>query len=209
MQVECRAHYLQHDRIRFQRSCLNCLHRQMEELVHQSTCQRLHCSLLFRTQRLQTRLQSAQLSLAHLFSSVLQIHDHGSSIQRLCPSLETSDFLGNNCFGPLRFASPFIQVRCGNGLKVIYVVEKDALYLVHFRVDVARYGNVDEEHGTISALVQELLRMLTSENIFLRSSRCDDDVGLVCSPIKIVKTDSMALKVLREAYSAVVRSVGH
>src|ERR1700733_422826 len=207
--MEDLAHDFQHNCVGFKRSRLERLHRHMKKFVHQSARHRFDGCLLFRSQRLQSRLCAAQFRLTQLFDGILQIDDHGSNVQRLRLALKAQNFFRDDGLGPLRLACPLIQMRRGNRLQIVDVVEKDTIYAVHLRIDVARYRNVDEEHGPVAALVQELLTMLAPENVLLRAGGGDDDVGLVCRRVEIVKANGLPLKIIRQPHSAIVRSVGH
>ncbi len=76
-------------------------------------------------------------------------------------------------------------------LQVIDVVDKDAIEVVHLRIDVARHSDVDEEHGPIAPLVQESLPVLAAENRMRRACGADDDVGAARCIIELIECDDL------------------
>ena len=64
-------------------------------------------------------------------------------------ALEALDFDFDDGFGALRFFLAIGNVRGDHLLQIVDVVDEDAVQLVHLRIDVARHGDIDEEHGTV------------------------------------------------------------
>ncbi len=81
-------------------------------------------------------------------------------------------------FGVSGAAAAFGHVRGGHLLQVVDVVDEQALELVHRRVHVARYGDIDEEHGPVAAAVQERFAVFGAEDVVRGAGGGDDDVGL-------------------------------
>jgi len=49
-------------------------------------------------------------------------------------------------------------------LQIVDVVNKNAVDLVHFRIDVARYGDIDKKHGLVLAQRHELFAVFAFED---------------------------------------------
>ena len=79
-------------------------------------------------------------------------------------------------------------------LQIVDVVDKDAFHLVHRRIDVARNGDVDEEHGPVTATMHELLAVLFPENRMRRASGADHNVGFGSRFVELFEGDNAAVE---------------
>src|SRR5579859_4294967 len=116
-------------------------------------------------------------------------------------------FARNNRFGSLGFMAAIGDVAAHGLLEVVDVVGKDAVELGHFRRDVARNGDVDEEHGPILAAGEELFAMFAAEDGLRRSGRSDDDVGAVAALVEVVELNGLAVEAVRESNCPVIRPI--
>ena len=81
------------------------------------------------------------------------------------------------------------EVRGGDLLQVVDVVDEAAFDLVHLRVDVAGDGDVDEEHGAVAAAREELLAVGAGEDVAVGAGRGDDDVGAAGLRVELLERD--------------------
>ena len=170
---------------------LDGLHRLMEKLVNQASGQRLDGGLLLWGKALQAARHAAQFRSTNLLRGLLQLHNLRRHIQRVQPALILGHLGQDHRFGHLCLFAALFQVRSGNRLQVINVVEKDAVQLVDFRIDVARHRDVDKEHGPPTPLLQKVLRVLAAKDRPRRAGGGDDDVGLVRAGVEVVKADRL------------------
>ena len=96
-----------------------------------------------------------------------------------------------------------------HSLQVIDVVDKDALQLVHGRVDVARHRDIDEKHRLVAALVHERLAVLAAEDGVRRAGRSNDDIGPIASAVEIFKAKGLSVELIGQVHCPVVGAVGH
>ncbi len=82
--------------------------------------------------------------------------------------------MGLGCSG---FAAAVGLVGGGDLLEVVYVVDEAAFDLVHAGVDIAGDGDVDEEHGAVTAALEEVSAVGAGEDLLRRAGASDDDVG--------------------------------
>ena len=99
-------------------------------------------------------------------------------------------------------------MRGGNLLQIVDVVDEDAFDLVHRRIDVARDGDIDEEHGPVAAAVHELLAVLAAEDGVRRAGGTDDDVGFGGGVVELFERDDAAIEGLGKLAGAFQGAVG-
>src|SRR5580704_17760454 len=78
-------------------------------------------------------------------------------------------------------------MRGGDRLQVVNVVDKDALELVHGRIDIAGNSNIDKEHGPVAAAVHKRLAVLGAEDGVGRTGGSDHDVGVAGGLVQLVE----------------------
>src|SRR6516164_7460080 len=102
---------------------------------------------------------AAQLRLADLFGSCLHVDKGGHNIERVEAALVTDELLLEDFLGALGFAGAVGEIGGGNRLQIVYVVQEDTVEAVDLRIDVARYCDIDDEHGAVATAVEKLLRV--------------------------------------------------
>src|SRR6185437_11211646 len=105
---------------------------------------------------------------------------------------EADDFLLDQCLSPLRFSSTVAYVGFDNLLQIIDVVRENTVHLSHFRIDVARNGDINEEHGPILAAMHEELAMFSTEDRVRSAGRGNHDIRAVGGFIKPIEMDCAA-----------------
>ena len=93
-------------------------------------------------------------------------------------------------------------------LQIVDVVDEDAFDLVHRRIDVARNGDIDEEHGAVAAAMHELLAVFSAEDGVRRAGGADDDVGFGGGFVELFEWNDAAVEGLSELTGAFERAVG-
>ena len=63
-------------------------------------------------------------------------------------------------------------------LQVVDVVEEDVVELVDRRLDVARHGDVDQEHRLVAARGDDALHLVLVQDVVRRAARGDQDIHL-------------------------------
>ena len=132
---------------------------------------------------------AGQLGFADGLGVLLEDEDGGDCIAGLETLLVLGYFLGDDVLGCSGLAAAIGEVDGGYLLEVVNVVDEAAFDVVHFGIDVARNGDVDEEHGTVAAAVEELLAVGPGEDVLRGSGAGDDDVGAVGLLVEGVEGD--------------------
>ncbi len=128
-----------------------------------------------------------ELGLADGFGGLLQSDDGGDGVARLQALLVEFDLAGDDGLGGGGLSAAVGEVGGGDLLQVVDVVDEASLDLVHEGIDVARYGDIDEEHGTVAAALHEALAMCAVEDGFRGAGGGEDDVcagGLIVEAIE-------------------------
>src|SRR5580700_8873792 len=102
---------------------------------------------------------------------VLQRNDSRDDVEGLQASLKTYDFALDNVGGALGLLFAIRHVRGDGLLQIVDVVDENSVHLVHLRINVARYRDIDEEHGTVLAPAHKELAVLTAEDGVRSASR--------------------------------------
>ena len=92
-------------------------------------------------------------------------------------------------------------------MQIVNVVNEDPVQLVHLRIDIARYGDIDEKHRAVLSSLKELQSVLASEDRMRGTRRGDDDVRSVRRIVELVKADRFALESARQFHRTIVRPV--
>jgi hypothetical protein len=108
------------------------------------------------------------------------------------------DFAVNDIFRVLGFLASVGNVRGNSLLQVVDIVDEDAVDLVHFRINVARNRDVDEEHGPIAPPGEELFPVLPAEDGMGRACGSDYDVGFVAGIVQATELDGLSIEFLRK-----------
>ncbi len=97
-------------------------------------------------------------------------------------------FTGDDELGRLGFLAAAGLVLRGDLLEVVDVVHEAAFHLVDIGVDVARDGDIDEEHGTVAAAVKDFARVDGREDL-AGAGAGDDDIGAVGFGMQLLEGD--------------------
>ena len=210
MQVEEAADYVDYGRrFRFFGRGLQRRDRGVHDFVDDAAGQRFNGDFLFGRQLAHAAADAVDFCLTNRLQVILQADDGGDHIERLQAGLEAFDFAGDDGFGEFGFLAAVGDVARDGLLQVVDVIGENAIELAHLRRNVARDGDVDEEHWAILAAGEELLSMLAAEDGVRRAGRGDDDIGAVAGVIQIIELDGLAVESLREADGALVGAVGN
>ncbi len=137
------------------------------------------------------RFELREFGLADLFGGLLEGLDGGYGVERLEALMVADYFSRDDLLGGGGFAAAVGEVGGGGLLEVVDVVDEAALDLVHLGVDVAGDGDVDEEHGTVAAAVEELAAVGAGEDLLGRAGGGDDDVGAVGVRVEVFEGDDL------------------
>jgi len=122
---------------------------------------------------------------------VLQGNDGGDGVSRLL-SLEVEiDLAADDVFGGGGLSAAVGEVSGGDLLQVIDVVDEAAFDLVHEGIDVAGDGDVDEEHGAVSAAFHEALAVGAVEDGLRGAGGGEDDVGAGGLGVELVEGNDL------------------
>ncbi len=132
---------------------------------------------------------AGEFGLADGLGVLLEGEDGGDVVAGLEALLVFVYFPADDRLGGLGFAAAVGEVGGGDLLEVVDVVDEAAFDLVHAGIDVAGDGDIDEEHGTVAAALQELLAVGSAEDLLGSSGAGDDDVGSVRLLVEGVEGD--------------------
>ena len=180
----------------------------MKEFVDEAAGESFDGGKLLRAERPEAGLNAAKLGLANLFCLALEGDDRGSDVDGAAALMEALDFGGDEGFGVSSLRAALGHVRSGDRLQIVDVVDEDAVDLVHRRIDVARHGDVDEEHGPVAAAMHEGLSVLAAEDGMRRAGGADDDVGFGGCFVELIEGDDPAVEGLGKLAGALLRAVG-
>ena len=181
----------------------------MHDLVDDASAERFDSKFLLRRKRSQPAAYAIDLRLPDGLQMFLQRDNRRHHVERLQPSLKFVDLHLHDGFGAIRFHAPVGHMRGDHLLQVIDVVDKDAVQLVHLRIDVAWHRDIDEEHRTVAALAQEALAVFFAEDGVRRAGRADHNVGARNRLVELVKRNGFAVKFLRQRRSAIISAIGN
>ena len=139
---------------------------------------------------------------------LLESEDSGHGVAGLEALLVLVDFPADDGFGSGGFAAAIGEIGGGYVLEVVDVVDEAAFDVVHAGVDVARDGDVDEEHGAVAAAVEEVLAVGAAEELLRRAGGGDDDVGAVGLVVELVEGDDGAVEFGGDLFCAGLGAVG-
>ena len=133
---------------------------------------------------------------ANFFGLSLQSDDGRGGSDGTLALVEALDFFGDQGFGINGVAAALLDMRGGDLLQIVNVIDEDAVELVHLGVDVARDGDVNEEHGAVPAALQENLTVFAAEDGVRRAGGGDDDVGFTGGFIKLFETNDATVELI-------------
>jgi hypothetical protein len=97
----------------------------------------------------------------------------------------------------------------GHRLQIVDVIDEQAVELAKLGIDVARYGDVDEEHWPVAAALQEQLSVLATEDRVRRAGRGNHNISTVHSVIELVEGDGVAVELQGQLLGAFGAAIGH
>ena len=109
---------------------------------------------------------AGEFGFADGFGLLLEGLDGGAGVAGLEALVVFLHFPADDGFGCGGFTAAVGEVGGGYLLQIVDVVDEAAFDLVHARVDVARDGDVDEEHGAVAAALEEAAAVGRGEDIF-------------------------------------------
>ena len=180
----------------------------MHDLVDDAASQGFDGQFLIGGHRAQASAHAIDFGLANRFEMILQADDGRNDVERLQAGVKFFDLAVDDGFGLFGFLLAIGDVGTDRLLQIVDVVDEDAVELVHLRIDVARDGDIDEEHGPVLAARQELLAVFGLEDEVGRAGRGDDDVGAVAGVVEPAELDRLPVEFLRQADGAIVGAIG-
>ena len=140
--------------------------------------------------------------------------DGGDGVARLEAFVVLLHFPADDGFCGGSFAAAIGEVGGSDLLEVVDVVDEAAFDLVHAGVDVAGDGDIDEEHGPVSAALQEVLAVRAAEDFLRGTGGGDDDVGAGGLFVECVEGDGFGIdnragEVGGDDFGAGLGAVGH
>ena len=111
-------------------------------------------------------------------------------------------------FGVLGLLRALPQVGVDHFLQIVDVVEEDVVQIVDRRVDVARHGDIDQEHGLVAAGGDDALHLVFVQDVVRRAAGGDHDVHLRQHGDEAGVLDGRALEQLRHFDGALLGAVG-
>ena len=100
------------------------------------------------------------------------------------------------------------QVGVDHFLQVVDVVQEDVVHLVDGRLDVARHGDIDQEHGLVAAGGDDALHVVFAQDVMRRAGRGDHDIDLGQHADEARVFDRSALEEAGHFDGALVGAVG-
>ena len=183
-------------------------YRRVEDLVYDAAAEGIEGLFLLRRKFTQAAAYAIELGLANGLEVILQRDDDGHDMETLQAGLEALNLGLDNLFGVLGFLLATGDVRGDSVLEVVNVINEDAIELVHGRINVARDGDINEEHRSVLALGEKFFAVFAAEDRDWRSGGCDDDVGLLAMLVEAVETDGVPAETRSELASALVGAIG-
>jgi len=154
-------------------------------------------------------LRAAKFGLPNGLGVLLERLDSGDSVEGLKALEVLIDLAGDDGLGGFGFAAAVGEVGLSDLLQVVDVVDEATLHVVHARVDVAGDGDIDEEHGTVAAALEEVLAVGSSKDLLRRAGGGDDDVGAVGLLVELIEGDDLAFEVLGDLLGPRLGPVGY
>ena len=150
----------------------------VEQLVHDRSRGGVDGAFLFGGERAEAPPGFLDLGPADLVGALAQIDEQRHHVERAAPLEERADLLLDDAFRGGSFPLPLAEVRLGDRLHVVEVVEEDAGHLPGVLGDVARHGDVDEEERPPAARGLRRLDVVAVNDHARGPGAADDDVGL-------------------------------
>ena len=181
----------------------------MQEFRCEGACERFDGFALLRGERCEAFGGAGQFGFADGLGVLLERKNGWDGVAGLEALLVFFDFVADDGLGCGGFATAVGKVGGGYLLEIVDVVDEAAFDVVHAGVDVARNGDVDEEHGAVAAALEEVLAVGASEEFLRGSGGGDDDVGAVGLGVELVEWDCGAVELCCDLFGAGLSAVGY
>src|SRR5438093_5282046 len=106
---------------------------------------------------------------------ILQRDSCWNYMEALEACLEPLDFSFDNFFRVLCFILATGEMRGNHILQIVNVIDEDAVELVHRGINIARNGDINEEHGSILPPREKLFAVFAAEDRNRSTRRGNDD----------------------------------
>ena len=136
----------------------------VHDFINDAARQRFDGQFLIGGHRTKAAANAIDLGLANGFEVILQADDGGNHIERLQASVEFLHLAVDDRLRLFRFFLAIGDVRTDGLLQIVDVINKEAVDLVHLRINIARNGDIDKEHGLVLAQRHELFAMFAPED---------------------------------------------
>src|SRR5450432_659999 len=181
----------------------------MQKLVDDAASHGFNRRFLFHRDLAQLATYTVNLRLPDRLTVFLQRKNRGHHLQRLHARGKSVHFGLDYHLRPRRFFLTFRAVVAGHGLQIIHVIDEKSIQLVDLWRYVTRYGNVDEEHGAITASAQQSFTVFFTEDRLSGTSRGQDNVSLVSRVIYTLVRDGFTAENLGQVHRTFIRTVAH
>ncbi len=104
------------------------------------------------------------------------------------------------------FRLPLAQVRVGDRLEIVDVIEINIVEQVDRRLEIARHREIDQEKGTAFAAFQEGLELRLGQHVMRRAGGADDDVDVDGAAFPFSPRHGFAAKLKRQGLRTVDRA---
>src|SRR6202158_2345052 len=183
--------------------------RYVQDLVDDRCGHRVEGRAFLRRQLTHARQGFFTLQLANLLELVTQRDDGWDGIEAGKPFPERVDLSLDDDFGLLRLARAFVAVAFGDAAQIIDVVQVHVIDVVDRGIEVARHAHVDEKHGPVLALLQDLLHEGRGKDVLIGRRRADDHICYLEVTVEVIEGDRCATELARQLDGVIEGAVGH
>src|SRR6056297_891992 len=143
----------------------------MENFIDDSTGHGIEHLALMLVKVAEVGQGSLQLFLTHLFKLFAQGDDGWSDSEVGQPFMKAADLLIDNLVGLDRLLLTLLEIGLDHALKIVNIIEINAVNLAGSRINVARNGDVDQKHRLIAPHFTGGLEICGADDIIRRSRR--------------------------------------
>ncbi len=180
----------------------------MEDLVDDARREHVDLGALLVGQVAELAAETLELSPADLLHRVSQRGDRGHDLEAAQPVVHAAQLLHDDALGVVRLFLALAAVLLHHVLQVVDVVEVGVAHAVDLGVEVARHGDVDEEDGPVTPVLERTLDTLTRDDVVRRRGGADDDVGGGQVPFEVLEGHGAAADPVGQLLRGAERAVG-
>ena len=180
----------------------------MRDLVDDAAGQRVQRLFLLRGERPEAAAHLFDLAGANLFELLLQADDGGRDLGHFEARHHALHFFGDQRLGVVRLFHALAQVGVDDFLQIVDVVEEDVVEVVDGGLDIARHGDIDQEHRLVAAGGDDALHLVLVQDVVRRAGTGDQDIHLGQHGGEACVLDRRALEELGHLDGALVRAIG-